>query len=176
MKKPGNILRRPAYSEQIQTIVSKKIGAPQAPLTSNLDMEDIFDGRSSCPLDYSPTVSDSECEIPTRIVYVVKKGATSTGIGWIREYYNKAKCVDLCETSCTGAEEFGADKIQTKQRPPRQTHPFGHKSNQGLRNTHMQIEHKYPLLDFVDADFDGDEYLDWDEEEEADEETECSEL
>ena len=138
-------------------------------------MDYIFDGRSSCLLDYRPTVSDGECEIPTHIVYVVEKSATSTGSGWICEYYNKAKCVDLNETPVQGGE-VGVDKIQIKQRPPSITHTFGHKSNQWLRNAHRQIEHAAHLLDFVDADFNGDDYLDWGEEEEEDEEPDRAEL
>ena len=130
MKKSEKILRMPGYCEQMQTIVRKKIGAPQVPMTSNIDMGDISDGRISRLLDYLSTVSDGERETPTHIVYVVKNGATSTGSGWICEYYNKAKCVDLSDPPCAGEEEVDADKIQTKPRPPRQTRPFGHKSNQ----------------------------------------------
>ena len=53
---------------------------------------------------------------------------------------------------------------------PRNAYPFGHKSNNGLRNTQKQLEETDRLIDLDDDEFsDNDENL-WGEEEEGEEE------
>ena len=148
---------------QTHMIDSKKIGPFQAPLTSKLDIDDVFDGRSCCVIDYLPCISNLyECEVPTHISYLVKKGVVSTKEGWICEYRHKEKCVELKPKEKI---IYAQGKLE-----PRRTHPFGHKTHKGLRNTHKQLEETDHLIDLDDEEFsDNDENLRGEEEEEEEE-------
>ena len=81
MNSPEKILCRPVFAQIYQKAVSKKIGEFDAPLTTLLDLDDLFGGRSNCILDYLSCCNNNDVQVPSHIIYALKKGVISTGIG-----------------------------------------------------------------------------------------------
>ena len=74
---------------------STKLGLIRVPLKAQLDIDDVFDGRRTCLLDYLSYVSEDGTEVVTHVVYLGKKGVNSTKDGWEMEYQRKCKVVAL---------------------------------------------------------------------------------
>lgn len=100
MRSHGKCIAFSDYTKAEKPIDASEIGAFNAPLTSRLDTDDVFDGGSLCIIDYLATANERTCQIPTHIIYVVKRRAISTEEGWACEYYRKAKCVKLVMPGC----------------------------------------------------------------------------
>ena len=78
---PEKVLSRPRYSLSGQGGNSPKIGEFASPLTTTLDMDDVYGGSSLCLRDYIAPGNDGWRLIPTRVIYLVKKGVHSTADG-----------------------------------------------------------------------------------------------
>ena len=66
------------YCNTAQEVTSSKLGAIRAPLTAKVDIDDVFDGRRPCLLDYMLYAADAGADEVTRVAYPAKKGIVST--------------------------------------------------------------------------------------------------
>ena len=73
MRSPERYLAIPAYIEEWQQIRSSKVGILQVPLVSRLDMDYVFDGQSSCILDYVSTADEGDYGEPLYFMVITKK-------------------------------------------------------------------------------------------------------
>ena len=65
-------------------IRSSKIGEFHVPLTSRIDLDDVFDGRRTCLLDFISHAGEMGTDNALYVMYVAKKGANSTSNGYER--------------------------------------------------------------------------------------------
>ena len=85
----------PIYDREEQLARSRKVGIIRAPLKAHLDIEDVFDGRGTCLLDYISYDAENGVDEATHVVYLAKKGVYSTREGWGCEYLRKCKVDEL---------------------------------------------------------------------------------
>ena len=94
MKSPERILCMPIYTTEFTLIKIAKLNSDfYIPKASRIDIDDVFDGKSMCLLDYLAQVDDGELAIPRAVIYTVKEGVKSTLTGWVCTYR------DACETA-----------------------------------------------------------------------------
>ena len=167
MKNPEKILCLPLYIEESHLVKSTKIGSFLAPIKTRLDLDNVFDGRSSCLIDFFSSLRCGGHAKPTHVVYAVKKGVISSGDGWMCEYHKKVKCVALIENEVdeTADESFKPITNKTKER-----RPFGHSRNYGIRNMAVQKEEADFMLDMEESEFEERNVSDWDFQSESEEE------
>ena len=139
----------PAYAKTEQIANSPQIGQFSAPLTTTMDMLDVFGGSSLCILDYLATSNEWQCLIPTHVIYVDEKGVVSTDDGWVCEYYSGAKCVKLNRPN-----KVDADKADRSRGVPTKENyfPFGTAAHSGVRNLRRMEEETDYMMDMIDSE------------------------
>ena len=95
IKSPEKLLFTPVYASSTQNINVARFGELCAPKTAQLDLDDLFDGRDNCLLDYLSKFDNGYCAVPEYVVYLVKRGVTTGSGGWTCHYSDKAKVVHL---------------------------------------------------------------------------------
>ena len=95
MNEPDRILAHPAYTGREHPINSREIGMFEAPLTAQLDFDDIFDGRNLCIAnEINGRIQETSREV-LRTAYLVKRGVHSATDGWLCEYRTKCKVAEI---------------------------------------------------------------------------------
>ena len=110
MGSPDKIFYVPVYTKTDQLIRSSKIVEFNAPRTSRIDLDDVFDGIRTCLLDFIIHADEMGTDDALYVMYVAKKGINSTSDGWGCEYYPKCKVVLL-------KEHKGTDNAAIPYRP-----------------------------------------------------------
>ena len=106
MRSPERFLSIPVYCEEWQPIRSSKIGVVQAPKVSRLDIDNVFNGESTCILDFISRADDGEYDDPLFFMVIVKKGTRSTSGGWVCDYDSKLKVVMLGEGNAMSSTPY----------------------------------------------------------------------
>ena len=95
MEVPGEMQYVPVYCLTAQTVACTKLGIIRDPLAAKLDIDDVFDGRRPCLLDYMLYAADAGDDEVTHVASLGKKGVTSTVDEWGCEYHRKCKVVEI---------------------------------------------------------------------------------
>ena len=164
MSKPEKILCVPVFVKEWQSVNSSKLNSFMGPSITYLDIDDIFDGRSCCMLDYVARAENGECGQVNYVIYAAKARVLSTSEGWICEYSNKFKTVRLGKPVTDNTLK---EKPRLAQEPRPQVHPFGHRSNTGITNKHRIIQEPDYALNVEDSDLPEAFSSDWDEGDES---------
>ena len=106
IRNPGGYLAVPLYCEEWQSIRSSKAGLVQAPKVSRLDIDNVFNGESTCILDFIRQADDGEFDEPLYFMVIVKEGTRATDGGWVCDYKNQMKVVKLGEPNETSPTPY----------------------------------------------------------------------
>ena len=109
MKSLGRYLATPVYLLEEQPFCSSKVGEVTAPILAQLDVDDVFGGRSLFILDYVMEADEGSFDEPLYMMVIVKKGAKATIDGWVCEYDKKMKVIMLDEIDSEKAKYHPAD-------------------------------------------------------------------
>ena len=72
---PEKMIYAPVYCSTEQAANSSKLGLLRAPLTAKLDLDDVFDGRRTCLLDYLSYAAEGGIAEVTHVAFLAKKGS-----------------------------------------------------------------------------------------------------
>ena len=61
----GAILGAPIYEKERHLTRIAKVGALSAPMIEAMDLDDVFDGRIFCLMDYVSAIDGGELDVPT---------------------------------------------------------------------------------------------------------------
>ena len=138
----------PIYTTEFTLIKSGELSSDfYIPKASMVDIDDVFDGKSLCLLDYLAQVDDGELAIPKAVIYTVKEGVNSSLTGWVCTYRDTCKTV-VINSSPDASKRKGANS--STQIVPRRD----------LVEEHVSLDyHESDLDDRLDLE-DWDESLD----------------
>ena len=160
MRNPERYLATPLYCEEWLSVKSSKVGIIQVPKVSRLDIDDVFNGESTCILDYICAADDGEFDDPVYFMVVVKTGTRSADDGWLCDYDSKVKVVMLEEERAMSATPYTPATAQT---PP---------GLQPRKLTREEVDASEDLLtDFGEGDFSEVPTSQWNESSESDSHT-----
>ena len=114
MRSPERYLAIPMYCEEWHQICSSKVGMLQAPLVSRLDIDNVFNGESTCILDYVSHADAGEHDEPLYFMVIVKKGTRTKDGGRVCDYTNKMKVVMIGDESTMCPTQFTPATARTQ--------------------------------------------------------------
>ena len=117
MKSPGRFLALSAYTLTTHRVVITKVGELDAPESTRLDIDDVFNGESLCILDYIMGAFEGGFDEPEYMLIVVKAGARLTSNGWICDYDKTAKASMLNDVGNRKEDSTNATEQQVNDKP-----------------------------------------------------------
>ena len=138
-------------------IRSAEIGEFNVPLTSRIDLDDVFDGSRTCLLDFISHAGEMGTDEALYATYVAKKGINSTADGNVGTI-QKCKVVLL-------KEHKGADNAEIPNRPPK--FPFSRERmrmdefDRVFDHNQIEVEEDDIIFDMNDSDFADDKSDSW---------------
>ena len=159
MDSAGKIFYVPVYTKTEQLIRSSKIGEFYAPLTSRIDIDDVFDGSRTCLLDFISHAGEMGTDDALYVMYVAKKETNSTSDGWECEYYPKRKVVLLEEHKSTSNAEI---PYRPSKCPLSQKRMRVGEFDRVFDHNQIEVDEDDSIFDMDDSDFPGDKSDTWD--------------
>ena len=86
----------------------------QAPKVSQLDIDNVFDGESTCIVDYICRADEGEYGDPLYFMVIVKKGTRTKDGGWFCDYDKKMKVATLVEENAMSPAPFTPATARTQ--------------------------------------------------------------